>query len=232
MAKKGKKSPEESCKNCHIAYCRIFPSIGIARVGNSTEYFIGPESPGPAKEPSNGYKDSEGRIKKQAARFRIYAFDESGKCCGELTSENSVISWKVELANKKAEWFAFSGTNNVQNILDKDIPIPGNPGRRNPKIAGSDRDKLCIAPAANEISGADEIGPDLKGQFLDHPDHISLGSCRTDNLGRLIVLPGDGKADCVRGKDAALSVIMISLSEKQLIGALFFVDYGKGITGE
>ena len=27
-----------------IAYCRIHPAIGIARVGNSEEYVIGPET--------------------------------------------------------------------------------------------------------------------------------------------------------------------------------------------
>jgi hypothetical protein len=31
----------------HIAYCKIHPGIGIARLGNSAdEFFIGPEAPG------------------------------------------------------------------------------------------------------------------------------------------------------------------------------------------
>ena len=51
----------------------IHPGIGIARVGNSPdEYFIGPEAPGEVPDPDGGYKDSAGRIKRQAARFRIY----------------------------------------------------------------------------------------------------------------------------------------------------------------
>ena len=60
-----------------IAYCQIYPGIGIARIGNSpTEFFIGPETPGEVVAPVNGFKDKAGRIKRQAARFRLYAFDK------------------------------------------------------------------------------------------------------------------------------------------------------------
>src|ERR1051325_4316727 len=51
----------------------IHPAIGIARVGNSPdEWFLGPEVPGPHPIPRGGFKDSAGRIKRQAARFRLY----------------------------------------------------------------------------------------------------------------------------------------------------------------
>jgi hypothetical protein len=51
----------------------IYPGIGIARVGNAPDdYFIGPESPGQIPAPEGGFKDAEGRMKRQAARFRIY----------------------------------------------------------------------------------------------------------------------------------------------------------------
>jgi hypothetical protein len=58
-----------------IQYCKIHPGIAIARLGNSTEeYFIGPEVPGQPAEPEDGlFKDKNGRIKRQAALFRIYA---------------------------------------------------------------------------------------------------------------------------------------------------------------
>lgn len=49
-----------------VAYCKIFPSIGIARVGDSpNEFFIGPESPLRVDAPPGGYKDSRGRVKRQ-----------------------------------------------------------------------------------------------------------------------------------------------------------------------
>lgn len=58
---------------------KIFPPIGIARVGNSPdEFFYGPEVPGRAPAPDGGFKDREGRVKRQAARFRIYAIGERG----------------------------------------------------------------------------------------------------------------------------------------------------------
>jgi hypothetical protein len=60
-----------------IASCRIHPAIGIARVGGSEEFIIGPEVPGqlrPAPGP-NGFKDESGQLLRQAARFRIYAYD-------------------------------------------------------------------------------------------------------------------------------------------------------------
>jgi len=70
--------------------CRIHPGIGIARVGNSTSpdgYFIGPEAPCDPRDvviPPGGYKDARGYVKRQAARFRIYAYDKNGRNLGEL----------------------------------------------------------------------------------------------------------------------------------------------------
>jgi hypothetical protein len=55
-----------------IVRCAIHPAIGLARVGNSPEeFFIGPEVPGPHPVPEGGFKDTAGRIKRQAARFRL-----------------------------------------------------------------------------------------------------------------------------------------------------------------
>jgi len=57
---------------------KIFPSIGIARLGNCpsdspSDFYVGPEIPGSVIVPINGYKDSHGRVRRQAARFRILA---------------------------------------------------------------------------------------------------------------------------------------------------------------
>src|SRR5215510_1482 len=68
--------------------CKIHPGIGIARVGNSLgEYFIGPEAPCDPHDvtaPNGSFKDADGRIKRQAARFRIDAYDRKGNNLGEL----------------------------------------------------------------------------------------------------------------------------------------------------
>ena len=53
----------------------IHPAIGIARVGSSRldsdeGFFIGPE---PGGSPPAHYRDSAGDLKRQAARFRVFA---------------------------------------------------------------------------------------------------------------------------------------------------------------
>jgi len=80
---------------------RIHPAIGLARVGNSQEYYLAPESiaalvqPGKPNDPTTGglpirpgteddiiksseLRDSNGAFKRQAARFRIFQYPSSG----------------------------------------------------------------------------------------------------------------------------------------------------------
>src|SRR6266704_3230310 len=95
-----------------IETLKIHPAIGIARLGNSpTEFFIGPEKPGVHRQPKGGYKDAQGRIKRQAARFRLFGYDSKGKLVKEITSKDASISWTTHLANKKAAWKRFVGLN-------------------------------------------------------------------------------------------------------------------------
>ena len=64
-----------------IKYCKIYPGIGIARLGNSPDdYFIGTEVSGSPPTPEdNLFKDVQGRVKRQGARFHIYAYDSNDK---------------------------------------------------------------------------------------------------------------------------------------------------------
>ena len=108
MATAGK--PHKPFNPEDIAYCKIHPGVGIARVGNSPdEYFIGPETPGQMPHAIGGFKDKHGRIKRQAARFRVYAYNASGEAVGELTADNADIHWTVSLANKKPNYRIFLG---------------------------------------------------------------------------------------------------------------------------
>jgi len=113
-----------------IVEARIHPAIGIARVGNSKEYFIGPEIPFPVASPLGGYRDDAGRLKRQAARFRIYGYDSKGRVLGELTSANAEIVWKVHVVNKKAAWYDFDFA------LDLPEAAEQRSARRNPQIQG------------------------------------------------------------------------------------------------
>ncbi|MBK6478313.1 MAG: LodA/GoxA family CTQ-dependent oxidase [Saprospiraceae bacterium] len=100
-------------KNTKIAYCKIFPSIGIARVGDSTNpienegWFVAPEFDNDERPENFSFKDSSGKIKRQGAKFRLFAFDKDDNPIQEITAADAEITWTVELANKKAAWFNF-----------------------------------------------------------------------------------------------------------------------------
>src|SRR5215471_3857633 len=100
---------------------KIFPSIGVARIGNCPDdsasgFYVGPEIPGSIIVPTNGYKDPQGRVRRQAARFRIFGW-EDGVFMGEITSSVANISWTVELANTKAAFNQFQGTGHTNSPL-------------------------------------------------------------------------------------------------------------------
>lgn len=77
-----------------VRRAEIHPAIGFARLGNSPdEYFVGPEIPGVAPRPEDGrFKDAHGRIRRQAARFRCYGFDDTGTRHVELTGLTGQVS--------------------------------------------------------------------------------------------------------------------------------------------
>lgn len=174
----------------------IYPSIGICRLGNSSEWFFAPEVPGLPPRPEGGFKDRDQRVKKQVQRFRIYGFDSEGRVVSEITTDNAEIEWTVHVANTKAAWYQFS---NPLDIPDLASGLPGQ--RRNQAIADSDREKmLVIDPGPTSISGPDKNKSggneayQMACKFWDSID-VSLGELRTDKDGRLLVFPGNGKSD-------------------------------------
>lgn len=116
-------------------YFRVHPAINFARVGNSKDYYIAPETaagdlvdkakglfgglpikPGTEDTPidATDFRDAQQNVKRQAARFRIYAYDtpqtqypaadggrevKVGDTVGGKTIKD--IVWTVHLANKK-----------------------------------------------------------------------------------------------------------------------------------
>ncbi|MBG6077809.1 LodA/GoxA family CTQ-dependent oxidase [Polaromonas sp. CG_9.11] len=112
-----------------IAYCKIFPPLGIARVGDSEEpngYFFAPEEPGGRPRIAGGgtlgadfkYRDAAGAVKRQAALFHIYAFDSENNPLGELLASHAQVRWSVTLANKKAAWFKFAGAHGARSVFE------------------------------------------------------------------------------------------------------------------
>ena len=155
---------------------KIHPAIGIARVGNSPdEFFIGPERIGEQPDPQDGFKDAQCRVKRQAARFRIYAHHDDG-AVEEITDAEADITWTVHLVNKKA----------------------ANPGRGNTESAGD----LTIDPGPRTLNGPDQIKKCDTGQikFSGAPvTTVPLGEIRTDDENHLLVLGGFGKSGSPAG---------------------------------
>lgn len=176
--------PPSKATDSEIAYAMIHPGIGVARVGNSaTEYYIGPEYASAPPPPFGSTRDSTGAIKRQAARFRIYGYNSEGIAIRELTLDNADIEWKVQVANTKAEWFAFGTAMDIAEAAAAPL--------RNPLIVAADRPQLGIRPAAKTIRGKAASGVQFDdGKFKT--TKVNLGELRTDDLGRLLVLGGHG----------------------------------------
>ena len=164
-----------------ISAVKIHPAIGVARLGNSpTEFFIGPEAPGVAPRPAGGYRDAHRRIKRQAARFRLFGYDGKGHPVREITARDATITWTVHLANRKSEWIKFQGP---KSRTDKRL-------RRNPTV--TDRSSLIIDSGARSLTGPNQQASFDTGTFLGTP--VPLGDARTDGDARLLVLGGFGRS--------------------------------------
>jgi hypothetical protein len=85
-----------------ITQVKIHPAIGIARLGNSpTDFFIGPEIPLDHTAPAGGYKDASCRVKRQAARFRLFGYDNNGNLVQELTAAMPISPGPSSSATRK-----------------------------------------------------------------------------------------------------------------------------------
>jgi hypothetical protein len=204
---------------------RIHPAVGIARLGDSPDGFcITPEGPAqlplqcdargnPTKDNATvkHFKDSEGRIKRQAARFQIYVYDaespegrplklgdpiEGGGNQGTLYD----IQWRVQLANKKAVWYTFDSLRGETGYAD-DTPL------RNPTITDPNaRQKLIIDPGPQAVdhktrptaSFGRDTNPmyavNFPPQGMQPRDIDTLGGLIADDSGRLLVLGGHGNS--------------------------------------
>lgn len=178
----------------HIVSARIHPAMGIARVGNSKDApFIGPESPDAKPHPAGFYKDGQGAIRRQAARFRVYGCDAEGRVVRELTpGRDGVvdIEWTVHLANRKPAWYMFS--------IPYDIPEaaklpPERCARRNADVKGDERKKLVNDPGRRTVHGSRRESARFDtGTVMGQK--VPLGEIFTHGDGRLLVAGGFGRS--------------------------------------
>ncbi len=185
---------------------KIHPSIGIARLGNSDEFYLAPEQPGalPIECDADGIEqhDTKGqpvrvssfketgdlsRLKRQAARFRIFAYTEESPDSGEeikiggnygfivntaVTAPTAVvgtvqdIQWTVHLANKKSSWYEFQETDGMHGYAASH-PL------RNPEVTQPDqRRQLITDPGPQTVSLQSPNAEFAKGKNPGYPQNF------------------------------------------------------------
>lgn len=179
-------------------YYRIHPAMGVARVGGSNDFFIGPETAAdqlPSRfyrlkasgkitllksQPGNRFKSKKKKkIRRQAARFRIFEYaveDGTDKLIStrQIRREDiETLEWTVHLANQKATFKNFKG----------------------PSLAGGTRTGKALKPKAVTLSAA---RPANRATSLNLKRAINkirtLGHAYLDEQARLVVLGGYGIA--------------------------------------
>jgi L-Lysine epsilon oxidase N-terminal/L-lysine epsilon oxidase C-terminal domain len=209
---------------------RIHPGVGIARLGNSPDQFcIAAEQPAALpiecdadgnslplgaplgeEQPATKFKDDEGRIKRQAARFGVWVYDDENPDGRPLRLGDPIagggnqgtlidIQWRVHLANKKASWYEFRQLEGEHGYQ------PDHP-RRNGQVQGDNaRQQLIIDPGPRVVSKTGRrrahFGRDGGGVYAatfpppTQPGQIdTLGELMTDDQARLLVLGGHGQS--------------------------------------
>jgi hypothetical protein len=211
---------------------KIHPSIGIARLGNSDDFYIGPETlsglpiactaegntlPNPetgGEQTVENFRDQQGRIIRQAARFRIMMYlngssegvelvcaDPANKVTGttvygiEGSGELLSIQWVVWMANKKPSWYKWKE-------LQGEHGYPSNAKLRNSDV--DNRGALIVDPGPVILTGPTQKVELARGQNENYPQTFpppltpcsvdSLGTVLTDSSSRLLVVGAYGNS--------------------------------------
>ncbi|MCV6636991.1 LodA/GoxA family CTQ-dependent oxidase [Candidatus Albibeggiatoa sp. nov. NOAA] len=203
---------------------KIFPAIGVARLGNSEEFYIAPETANglpinPDGEPfkPSDFRDEQHRMKRQAARFQVYACSENGTQQSVTLADEKIssIRWTVHLANKKACWYEFIPWQGGENGYTSTHPL------RNGNVTDKqERKQLIIDPSSRTLT-ASPSAKETSCEFdrASSPNNSSfppkklkpnkeintLGGLRIDNDGRLLVLGGHGQSGTTANNEHMVS---------------------------
>lgn len=191
---------------------KIHPAIGVARVGDSQDYYLGPVEVGglPLEKdgttPVTSFRDGSHAMRRQAAHFAVYVYDDTtpnGRLVEIGKDGISDIEWTVHVANKKSAWRQF-----LQ--LEGENGYTGDHPYRNPLTTGPDRKQLIIDPGpqtlrckqspnradfsrGNGVTGYKQTFPP-QGLIPEGSDIDTLGSMMTSSDGSVVVLGGFGKS--------------------------------------
>ncbi|NNB86387.1 LodA/GoxA family CTQ-dependent oxidase [Corallococcus exiguus] len=188
---------------------KIHPAIGVARVGDSEDYYLGPEEAGGLPlEVAGGsvtrFRDASMAVRRQAARFQIHAYDSPGSNGRRVQpGEGGIkdIRWTVHLANKKSAWYEFRQQQGADGTYAVDHPL------RNPRTVGNDRNAFildagprtvtCLGRACGPTTVQCELLPASARPSRLLPegsDITTLGKLVTDARGYLHAVGGYGKS--------------------------------------
>lgn len=168
---------------------KIFPSIGIARLGGSPDSFylaaekensLGTEIDAAGNEKELALFKDNHLIKRQGARFRVFELNTANNTYEPVDMNSVSVKWSVHLVNKKAA------------IQRPDVPLaqpPTPPLTPDPSVSNR-----MIDPGEKSITGKNQTGVKFDGgKFETTP--VFIGELKTDSNGNLIVLGGHGKSD-------------------------------------
>ena len=211
---------------------RVHPGIGMARVGDSpTDFYISPETPAGLpiacdasgnttvgkdgrEKTTSSFKDSKCRIKRQAARFQIFVYDDENPEGRPLKKGEMIygpgsqgklvdIEWTVYLANKKSVWYQF------QELQGEHGYAPDHPLRNADITDETERQNLIIDPGPQTVYAAGGEGKPTQATFAqgENPGYAqtfppplspnsvdTLGEIKTDDELRLLVLGAFGNS--------------------------------------
>jgi hypothetical protein len=174
---------------------RIFPAIGIARLGQDNNFFLGPETPGakPGDLQADGtvtpitqYKDAtRTKIRKQGARFHLFESEDGTNWSPANLPDGATVTWNVSLVNKKS---AVTRPSNPPTVPTRPVVPPAN-------------QTMVIDGGTKHISSPNTTSSAFVGTYATTaPDgtpfqvDVELGSLRCDGQGRLIILGGNGQS--------------------------------------
>jgi L-Lysine epsilon oxidase N-terminal/L-lysine epsilon oxidase C-terminal domain len=184
---------------------RIFPPIGIARlggarIGDEADFFLAPEAPGAGPQellpdgslaPVQRFKDANRtHMRKQGARFHLFESEDGAAWSPAQLPPGATVTWTVHLANKKAA---------VQRPADP----PTAPMR---PVVPAGNETLVIDGGVHSISGSDQASAPIVGRYetataagAPFVVDVELGQLKTDRSGRLIVLGSRGDSGAPAG---------------------------------
>lgn len=150
---------------------KIHPAIGIARVGDSQDYYIAPGQAGSLPTeysvkppPGTFFRDAGDKLLRQAARFKIYAYTPANPGGALIVpGQNGVrsIKWTTWIASKKASWFQFmqqTGSGMGPYVPGTGMPAPPNA----PYIYKNDAGYQANNAANDFVPNIPPEGPDMK----------------------------------------------------------------------